>query len=174
MSKLLSDENILEIARKLAYMDNLTFARAIEAAVLEAQGKQKPVAFVSEGYADNGDRVARLISHNLDDAKSASAAFAKHYPTVKILPLYAAPVVLPHNGIASTPKQVDEIIDAICAPVVQPDDSKDAERYRWLRDSEIDRDLDIALWDGDNWMPWYGEPEGLDAAIDAAMAAEKE
>jgi hypothetical protein len=50
---------------------------------------------------------------------------------------------------------------------------KDAERYRWLRDSEIDREIDVALWDGDQWAPWYGEAEELDAAIDKAMEAAK-
>ena len=51
---------------------------------------------------------------------------------------------------------------------------KDAARYRWLRDSEIDRYIDIATWDGEHWSAWYGGSAELDAAIDIAIEQENE
>lgn len=61
------------------------------------------------------------------------------------------------------------------APVVQPDDSKDAERYRWLREENAKPYEEGSLfvgYDNDQGGEWIGCD--LDAAIDAAMAAEKE
>lgn len=57
------------------------------------------------------------------------------------------------------------------APVVQPDDSKDAERYRWLRGNLDNEDALTDLYHDAGASP---TPEEFDAAIDAAMAAEKE
>ena len=56
----------------------------------------------------------------------------------------------------------------VAAPVVQPDDLKDAARYRMLRNGEY---WPAAFYDHDEPEPLRGQE--LDAAIDAVMAAEK-
>lgn len=91
---LLSDEKILEIARKLAYMDNLTFARAIEAAVLEAHGKQEPVAWLARGI-HGGKVIAAKLHDYKQDADNTASVFIEHYGAAETVPLYAAPVVQP-------------------------------------------------------------------------------
>ena len=49
------------------------------------------------------------------------------------------------------------------------DAQADAQRYRWLSCQECDRDIDIALWDGEMWCCNYGSKDQIDAAIDEAM-----
>lgn len=66
-------------------------------------------------------------------------------------------------------------VPLFAAPVVQPDDLKDAERYRWLRKENAKTYEEGALfvgYDNEQGGDWIGCD--LDAAIDAAMAAEKE
>ena len=119
---MLTDEQINEIVREAARgsatrrdgSTSMRIARAVEAAVLEAQGKQEPVAWVyyPKGVGEKYFTLTNPASLDL----GKNAGWIAH-----IQPLYAAPVALPHNGIASTPEQVDEIVDAICAKVVRPD-----------------------------------------------------
>lgn len=47
-------------------------------------------------------------------------------------------------------------------------DALDAARYRWLRDAD-----DRQRYEAEKWMAGYG-PERLDAAIDAALAAQQQ
>lgn len=126
--------------------------------VLEAQGKQEPVAFGWRDVAEElpteaqevlfvrGDKVVHgawiggIFLHS--NTKMAAAKWMP-LPPVDLPPLYTA-------------------------PVVQPDDIKDAARYRMLRNGEY---WPAAFYDHDEPEPLRGEE--LDAAM-AAMAAEKE
>lgn len=141
---MLTDEQINEIVREAARgsatrrdgSTSMRIARAVEAAVLEAQGKQEPVAWVyyPKGVGEKYVTYTNPASLNLGKQADRIAY---------IQPLYAA-------------------------PVVQPDDLKDAARYRMLRNGEY---WPAAFYDHDEPEPLRGQE--LDAAIDAVMAAEK-
>lgn len=75
--------------------------------------KQEPVAWLA--HNDFGEEITIPESNLRNKQPPPVQEFWR-----KAKPLYAAPVALPHNGIASTPEQVDEIVDAICAKGVQP------------------------------------------------------
>lgn len=95
MTKLLSEEKILEISEQVACTNDLALgysialARAIEAAVLEAQ-KQEPVAWV---YTVNNSHSVFSAEKPPEDA----------YDEGTLYPLYAAPVVQP--GMAMVPME---------------------------------------------------------------------
>ena len=165
MTKLLNDEQINAIVREASRnsatrRDGTTsqrIARAIEAAVLEAQGKQEPVAFGWRDVAEElpteaqevlfvrGDKVVHgawiggIFWHS--NTKMAAAKWMP-LPPVDLPPLFAA-------------------------PVVQPGMVKDAERYRWLRDES-----QVSDWDKLNEAPYPNWDDIIDAMIAAAEGKE--
>ncbi len=104
----------LEVTRAWRYWQAAW--NAAESAVLEAQGKQEPVAWLARGI-HGGKAIAAKLHDYKQDADNTASVFLKHYGAAETVPLYAA-------------------------PVVQPDMVKDAERYRWLRDESQVSDWD--------------------------------
>ena len=105
MSKLLSDEK----RRSLWLEFNVDYETiyAIEAAVLEAQGKQKPVAWMVVTADD------KLVFINANQAEH----YAKQWE-LEVCPLFAAPVVQEKQEPWPFSKEGDPLY---AAPVVQPD-----------------------------------------------------
>ena len=81
--------------------------RAIEAAVLEAQGKQKPVAWLARGI-HGGKAIAAKLHDYKQDADNTASVFLKHYGAAETVPLYAAPVVQP--DMVMVPREPSETI----------------------------------------------------------------
>ena len=183
---LLSDEQAQEIFKSEHCNISKDLAgilyRAIEAAVIEAQGKQKPVAWMHwYKYYDGTDVVKVAIGH--------APTFNDQSP-FRSEPLYAAPVVQQpalerYNKIMEGYSEKDPIerlrffcslsmswqdwldverfFDDLTAPVVQPGMVKDAERYRWLRDES-----QVSDWDKLNEAPYPNWDDIIDAMIAAA------
>jgi hypothetical protein len=76
------------------------------------------------------------------------------------------------------PNQSEQHLEMVNAPAPSVPDAdlvRDAERYRWLRNDGAGFDISVAEIDDDgheSWVHGY-PPEELDAAIDAAIEAEK-
>lgn len=171
-----------ELGKRLINLN--VFARAIEAAVLAELAKQEPAwwHYVVNGEWDNFTKVRPP-----EDA----------YDEGTLRPLYAAPVVpdgyvmVPQSafdwlmglgddfepdrkGVYWWRSKFREMIDAAekeSPKLVQPDDIKDAMRYRWLRDIHSHH-YTVTRYVGGAVIPRL-EGEELDAAIDAAMKAQK-
>ena len=98
--RLLSDEKINEIVREASRgaatrrdgTPSQRIARAIEAAVLEAQGKQEPVAWC---VAYDDPRMGRIHSNPTMCEPEVDAHVSKCGGVVVKVPLFAAPVVQP-------------------------------------------------------------------------------
>lgn len=74
--------------------DACDLSGAIETAVLEAQGKQEPVAWLARGI--HGGKVIAAKLHNYkQDADNTASVFIEHYGAAETVPLFAAPVVQP-------------------------------------------------------------------------------
>lgn len=174
--------------------------RAIIAAVLSEQQKQEPTAWIARGI-HAGKVIAAKLHDSKQDADNTASVFIEHYGTAETVPLFASPTEQldnfqrANNIVESWPEwkqnyKVAPVAEKVrygvmkfldgydalpagtklyTAPIVQPDDLKDAERYRMLRNGEY---WPAAFYDHDEPEPLRGEE--LDAAIDAAMAAEKE
>ena len=88
-------------------------------------------------------------------ANSQTITFAKHMRRASDKELF--------DEVA---RGINEHFDHLSTPPQSEDDGRDAERYRWLRDYKHDLPADVlrAVEEGS---------ETMDAAIDAAIAAEK-
>lgn len=53
--------------------------------------QQEPVAFVVSGFDEPEKLVARVLCETREKALSMASEFAKHYPSIRTQPLYAAP-----------------------------------------------------------------------------------
>ena len=97
MTKRLTDAEIIGIADQTRtaglseYILPISFARAIESAVLERSKQAEPViAYIVEGFEGN-TVIAKHLSFEPQQAKDTASVFSQHYPTVSTRALYAAP-----------------------------------------------------------------------------------
>lgn len=79
-----------ELADKLFSL----FASTPSSAVLEAQEKQEPVAWLARGI-HGGKVIAAKLHDYKQDADNTASVFIEHYGAAETVPLYAAPVVSP-------------------------------------------------------------------------------
>lgn len=74
------------------------------------------------------------------------------------------------STLESRSEAVRECDDAIDRLASQGSDARDAARYRWLRTFSV---IGEHLYRSDGKIAWFGDHEGLDAVIDAAMGETK-
>jgi len=127
----------------------------------------KRIAFLEHGYVSHTakearDEIERLRTHNhaLElGLRVAEERLAEAERAIEAaLPNSAIYLDPPDGGSVTFAEQLQRM-------------SQDAARYRWLREADAIDCYDKPGWDDSGWFPL--DSDGLDAAIDAAMAGDK-